>query len=97
MNFGNTTDPAKRYALQVACQYVGIDCSSEKIDPKTLPDTVHHQRLEHILKNSIDEFLPSMDQMIWEDEKPSQVDIDIDDLDAGFAGHGHKSVPQLTV
>lgn len=94
VNFGNTTDPAKRYALQVACQYVGIDCSSEKVDLQALPDTFHHEKLENIIKHSINEFLPSMNQQIWV-EKPSAKDTQsAGDLDSAFLGNINTPAPQ---
>jgi Fe-S cluster biogenesis protein NfuA len=35
--FGNTTDPCRRYALKLACDALGVDCSAEKIDMAALP------------------------------------------------------------
>jgi hypothetical protein len=94
VNFGSTTDIAKRYALQIACEAVGIDCSSEKVDLKSLPQTFHGEKLENIIKDSLEGFLPSMYRQIWPDEAPSQNEIDIDDLDSIFAKENKTSAPQ---
>ncbi|GEM_PF-2728165 len=37
INFGDTTDPLKRYALKIACDYLDVDCSDEIIDMDALP------------------------------------------------------------
>ncbi len=36
LTFGNTADPFKRYALKLACDRLGMDCSGENVDLSTL-------------------------------------------------------------
>ncbi len=81
VNFGNTTDPAKRYALQIACEYAGLDCSSEKVDLTKLPQTCHEEKLSVMIKYSLQEFLPSMNDQIWPDEPTPKAENDDFDVD----------------
>jgi len=88
VNFGKTSDPCRRLALQIACEIVGLDCASEEVDLSALPqDTLHGKDIAQWARDVLSVFEESpMEYYGFAGlEKPvQQVVLSDDDLNDGL-------------